>query len=109
MVSNTATVSAEDIEGTAVPCKDSSCSSTATCSCPLSGEIAIIISDNYLNTVLYEGDKIELTYRVSNEGRTNLNTVSIDTSPGLSAEAITVDDISCSIPGSTLYTPGDDI
>ncbi len=109
IVLNTATVSAEDIGGTAVPCKDGSCGSSSTCSWPLSGEIGIIVSDNYQNRVLYEGDNIEFSYRVSNEGRTTLNSVSLDTSPGFSSEAITMDDISCSIPGSTLSTPGDDI
>ncbi len=113
MVSNTATVSAEDSGGIAVPCKGGSCSSSATCSWPLIREIGIILSDDYLHRVVYEGDAIKFSYKISNEGRTTLNSVSLDTSSdatsGIVSEFITMDDVSCHIPGSILSTPGNEI
>ncbi len=112
MVFNLATVSAEDPGGIAVPCEGGSCSSSATCSWPLSGEIGIAISDDYLHRVVYEGDMIRFSYKISNEGHTTLNSVSLDTSDttsDLDSEVITMDDVSCHIPGSILSTPGDDI
>ncbi len=107
MVSNTATVSAEDLGGNVVPCEGGSCSSSATCSWPLSGEIGIIISDNYLHRAAYEGDIITFTYELSNKGQTTLNSVSLDTSPGINSEAITMDSVYCQRAGAILYTPGD--